>query len=144
MGYECGPGCLALMVLVRSWREAAPCPFLLISVFSLQRVLTYEVPRAHLDHLGHQVSLSGTLGRWGAMGHRGVKALPREGRSGSQGQGRLCKFSSASSSLSSPRPSIPGPLGPEGDQGESSVLGSTGACMCPSIPNWCQESLDEA
>lgn len=69
-----------------SWRKAAPCQLLLISVFfSLQRVLICEVPQAHLDHLGHQVSISGTLGRWGITGHRGVKALRKEVRSCAQG-----------------------------------------------------------
>lgn len=65
---------LALMILVRG--EAGgkhPCQLLLISVFfSLQRVLIYEVPQAHLDHLGLQVSISGIFGRWGIMGHRGI------------------------------------------------------------------------
>lgn len=57
----------------RSWWEAPLCQLLLISVFfSLQRVLIYEVPQAHPDHLGLQVSISGIFGRWGIMGHWGI------------------------------------------------------------------------
>ena len=33
-----------------------------------QKVLIYEAPLAHLDHLGLQVSISGIVGRWGIVG----------------------------------------------------------------------------
>lgn len=120
----------------RSWRKAAPGQLLLISVFfSLQKVLIYEVPQAHLDHLGHQVSITGIFGRWGIVGHRGIEAL---------GEEALGKFSIASSLLYSAGLSIPGPPGPKGDRGENSVLGNAGACMRPAYPTGGQDSVDEA
>lgn len=48
--------------------------------FSLQRVLIYEVPQAHLDHLGHQVSMSGIFGRLGILGDSELEALGEEAK----------------------------------------------------------------
>lgn len=61
--------------------DSSSVSVLLISIFfSLQRVLIYEVPQAHLDHLGHQVSMSGIFGRLGILGDRELEALGEEAK----------------------------------------------------------------